>query len=250
MTGTHDPNGSDQGRARDAGDERGPRRARGPFGPLEMLDDVQRQAFEAAMRVAGELTALSGDLAGSTWFTDPFTRAAGNGSNGSDGNGSAAGDGDAGTRSAPRVDVGKLRGDVVRAAETFSELMRAMLDVGFDAMDELARRPTPRPSAAAPAGGLAQLHCTVHNDHRDSVRGARPRVGEMVSDNGVALEAAITIRPDTLDLEPHERATLEIDVAIPSHARPGRYHGLLLVAGLTEVASAITVEVADGTAVS
>lgn len=214
-----------------AGDGRG--RARGPFGPLEMLDDVQRQAFEAAMRVAGELSALTGDLSGAAWFSDAFAR--GTQDNGGGETGEAK----------PRVDVGKLRGDVVRAAETFSELMRALLDVGFDAMDELARRPSPRPSSSSPPGGVAQLHCTVHNDRRESVRSVRPHVGELVSDHGALLKATVDIQPPRLELEPHERATLQIDVAIPSDADRGRYHGLLLVAGLPNAAYPITVEVSD-----
>ena len=39
--------------------------------------------------------------------------------------------------------------------------------------------------------------------------------------------------------------TLQIDVAIPIDAERGRYHGLLLVAGLPNAAYPITVEVAD-----
>jgi hypothetical protein len=35
------------------------------------------------------------------------------------------------------------------------------------------------------------------------------------------------------------------DVAVPADAQPGRYHGLLLVAGLPDVAHAITVDVTD-----
>ncbi len=51
-------------------------RSRGPFGPLEMLDEVQRQAFDAAMRVASELSALTGDLANASWLGDAFGGAA------------------------------------------------------------------------------------------------------------------------------------------------------------------------------
>jgi hypothetical protein len=209
-------------------------RARGSLGPLQALDDVQRQAFEAAMRVAGELTALSGDLAGAAWLGDTFAR------------GSRDGNGDATASDNPVVDVGRLRGDVVRAAETFSELMRAMLDVGFDAMDELARRPAPRPSASVTPGHLAQLRCTVRNDQRAPVRRVRPHVPQLASDAGTVLAATVSVRPNELDLEAHERATVEVDVAIPGDAQPARYHGLLLVAGLADMACAITVEVVDG----
>nr|MBA2625384.1 hypothetical protein [Acidimicrobiia bacterium] len=125
------------------------RRRRGPFDPLEMLDDVQRQAFQAAMRVAGELTAM-GDLPGARWFGAPSGSRSQNGP-------TAAGD------AGPPVDVGRLRGDVVRAAEMFSELMRALLDAGFDAMDELARRPPARPSASVAPGVVAELRCAIHN---------------------------------------------------------------------------------------
>lgn len=208
-------------------------RARGSLGPLQALDDVQRQAFEAAMRVAGELTALGGDLAGAAWFGDTFAR-------------SREGDGNVAAGDNPVVDIGRLRGDVVRAAETFSELMRALLDVGFDAMDELARRPAPRPSASSTPGHLAQLRCTVRNDQRAPVARVRPHVPQLASDGGTVLTATVSVRPKELDLQPHERTIVEVDVAIPADAGPGRYHGLLLVAGLADAACAITVEVVDG----
>jgi len=207
-------------------------RARGPFGPLEMLDEVQRQAFEAAMRVAGELTALSGDLASAPWFGDAFSRGSANG----------------GSTSAPDgrrpIDVGRVRADATRAAETFSELMRALLDVGFDAIDELARRPASRPTASSVPGGVARLHCTVHNERGEAAQGVRPHVPQLVSDGGGVLAGVVTVRPDRLDVEPHERVTLEVEVATPSDAAPGRYHGLLLVAGLPELACAVTIDVA------
>ncbi len=203
-------------------------RRRGPFGPLESLDQVQRQAFEAAMRVAGELSALGGDLPGASWFADT-ARSGGRG---------------AGADGGRPVDVGRLRGDVVRAADTFSELLRALLDAGFDAMDELARRPPSRPATCVSPGEVAALRCTVHNGDREPARAVRPHVRQLVSDGGELLDAAVTVRPESLDLEPYERADLAVEVAVPGDAAPGRYHGLLLVAGLRDVASAITVDVA------
>ena len=210
----------------------GDERRRGPFGPLEALDEVQRTAFEAAMRVAGELTALGGDLPGASWFTDLA------GSTGATGRGQ-------GTNGERPVDVGRLRGDVVRAAETFSELLRALLDTGFDAMEELARRPPARPVAGLAPGEVGVLRCSVHNSDREPARGVRPHLGQLVSSGGDVLDAAVTVRPGTLDLEPYERADLAVEVAVPGDASPGRYHGLLLVTGLRDVASALTVDVAD-----
>jgi hypothetical protein len=214
----------------DTGD--GHHRARGPFGPLETLDDAQRQAFDAAMRVAGELTTLGGDLAGGAWFGAAPTSAPSNGA--------APADDDP-----RRVDVGKLRSDVIRAAETFSELMRALLDVGFDAMNEIARRPARRPSATALPGGVARVSCAVHNDKREPIRQLHARLQQLVSGDGTALHADFTVSPEELDLEPYERSDVEIAIEIPGDTRPGRYHGLVLVAGLPDVAHAITVEVTD-----
>jgi hypothetical protein len=209
------------------------RSRRGPFGPLEALDEAQRQAFEAAMRIAGELTALGGDLPGASWFGR---------AGGADGHGPGSTPG-----SSRPLDVGRLRSDVVRAAETFSELLRALLDAGFDAMDEVARRPAARPAASVAPGATARLHCTVHNGDREPARGVRPHVRQLVSDGGDLLAATVTIRPESLDLEPYERVDLVVEVAVPAGAAPGRYHGLLLVAGLPDVASALAVDVADGT---
>ena len=213
---------------RDAGESR----ARGPFGPLEMLDEVQRQALDAAMRVAGELGALGGQMGDGAWFGNAFARASGKASGAHD------------QSTAPPFDVGRLRGDVVRAAETFSELMRSMLDVGFDAMDELARRPAPRPSARASAGEVARVECVVRNDQGAAAIG-RPRLLALTSGTGIALDETVTIHPEVLSLEAHERATIELEVRVPSRAMPGRYHGLLLVAGLADVATAVTVEVGE-----
>ena len=177
-------------------------RRRGPFGPLESLDEVQRRAFEAAMRVAGELSALGGDLPGASWFADLAGSA-------------GAGGRSAGTDGARPVDVGRLRGDVVRAADTFSELLRALLDAGFDAMDELARRPPARPAASVAPGEVAALRCTVQNSDREPARAVRPHVRQLVSDGGDLLDAAVTVRPESLDLEPYERADLAVEVAVP-----------------------------------
>ncbi len=121
--------------------------------------------------------------------------------------------------------------------------MRALLDVGFDAMDELARQPAPRPTARNASGGVTRLRVTVRNPHRDPVSGVRPRVAQLASDLGVVLDATVTVRPELLDFQPHESAVVEIDVTLPPAAEPGRYHGLLLLAGLPDVACAISVDV-------
>ncbi len=216
------------GRADAAGTD-GRRRNRGPFGPLEMLDDVQRQAVEAAMRVASELTALGGDLADPS----PLVGQAGTGSGGDTNRGSDR----------PPIDVGRLRSDVGRTAETFSELMRALLDVGFDAIDELARRPERRPEATAAPEATAHLQCAIRNSGRDTVCRARPHVSQLVSENGTVLLASVAAHPDELDLDPHERVLIDLDFVISAEAHPGRYHGLLLVTGLTDAAYPITLEV-------
>ena len=184
------------------------------------------------MRVAGELTALTGDLSGAAWFSDAFAPV-------------------------------RRRTEVVRPAEpsrgSTSGSCAAMWcerprhspsscgrcsTSGSTRWTSWRAAPRPRPSSSSPPAGLAQLHCTVHNDRRDAVRGVRPHVGELVSDDGGLLAATVDIQPARLDLEPHERATLQIDVAIPIDAERGRYHGLLLVAGLPNAAYPITVEVA------
>jgi hypothetical protein len=209
-------------------------RTRGPFAPLETLDDAQRQALDAAMRVAAELTALGGDLAGGSWLGNTSGRAGDNGQ----------GDMDDGTR---RVDVGRIRSDVMRAAQTFAELMRALLDVGFDAIDEIARRPTTRPSASAAPGEVARLSCPVHNSTADAWHGLRARLQPLVSGDGTTLRSRCAAEPEQFDLEPYERTVVEIVVHVPRGAKPGRYHGLLLVAGLPDVAHAVTIDVAGPT---
>ena len=91
----------------------GPRRSRGAFAPLELLDDVQREALDAAMRIAAEMAAM-GDATGvRAWFDRDEPGA----------------DGAAADSAAARVDIGRLRRDVTRAADTFSDLVQAILDV-------------------------------------------------------------------------------------------------------------------------
>jgi hypothetical protein len=202
-------------------------RGRGPFGPLERLDEVQRQAVDAPMRVAAQFAGSAGDLADASWL----------------------GGSDEGPRSvrdpAARVDVGRMRGDVARAAETFIELMRSVMEVGFDALDELARRPAPDPTASAAPGEIARVSCAVRNDRGEPLRGARPLVHGMVSGLGELLDAVVTPTPALLDLDGHERATVDVEVHVSPIASPGHYHGLLLVSGLPDVAIPIRFVVVD-----
>ena len=207
--------------------DNGTHRPRGPFGPLEMLDEVQRQAFEAAMRVTSELTSLSGGLAEVAWLRDI-------GGNGSPGR--------AVLEDRPPMDVGRLRSDVAKAAETFADLLRAVLDVGFDAVDELAHRPLGRPVGATEPGGSATITCTVRNGP-DAASGLRAHVPQLASVDGVVLEAPVAIDPERFDLQPHERIEVTMTVPVSPDAGPGRYHGLLLVSGLPDSAQAITVQV-------
>lgn len=196
---------------------------------MERLDDVQRQAIEAAMRVASQVTGLGSSLADGGWLGD-----------------SQGEDADRSVRDpSARPDVGRMRGDVARAAETFSELVRTMLDVGFDALDELARRPAPQPSGSVAPGSITTIECTVRNDRSDAVPRARPLVHGLVSGIGELLDAVVTISPAEFDLAAHERAALRVEVHVSPVAEPGHYHGLVLVSGLPDVAVPIRVVVVD-----
>lgn len=207
--------------------EEGGRRDRGPFGPLEALDEVQRQAFEAALRVTAELSALSGGLAEAAWLPRP--------EGGPRGRGHDLG---------PPLDVGRLRSDVAKATDTFADLLRALLDVGFDAVDELARRGGTHPTGRAGPGSVALLTCTVRNG-ADERHDLRPHVPQLANSSGRVLQADIEIVPPALELAPHQRATIEVRVAVPPDAEAGTYHGLLLVGGLPDAVHPVTVEVAD-----
>src|SRR6476646_9495229 len=138
-----------------------------------------------------------------------------------------------------------MRRDVARAAETFVELMRSVMDVGFDALDELARRPAPHPAGTAPPGSITHVECTVRNDRSEPVKDARPLVHGLVSGIGEHLDAVVTVTPAVLDLDAHERAELTIEVHVSPVAEPGRYHGLVLVSGVPDVAVPVSVTVAD-----
>jgi hypothetical protein len=195
---------------------------------MERLDDVQREAIDAAMRVASQFSGMSGGLGETGWFTGP------------------SGDADSSVRDATaRVDVGRMRGDVARAAETFVELMRSVMDVGFDALDELARRPAPHPSGTVAPGSITRVECTVRNDRSERVRDARPLVHGLVSGIGDLLDAVVTVTPAVLDLDAHERVTLTIEVHVSPVANPGQYHGLVLVSGVPDLAVPVSVTVAD-----
>jgi hypothetical protein len=190
-----------------------------------MLDEVQRQALEAALRITAELSSLSGGLADAAWLREATGRG-----------------GAVGPEDPPPIDVGRLRTDVARAADTFADLLRAVLDVGFDAMDELARRPGARVSSAAPPEGTATVTCAVRNGP-DAANGLRAHVPQLASVDGDVLEAPVSVVPERFDLQPHERIELRATVELPADATPGRYHGLLLVSGLPDAAHPITFEV-------
>lgn len=195
-------------------------RSGGPFDALGALDDVQRQALDAAMRIANGLGELGGRFGDAPW-TRP---------------------GESGGDAAPTMDVGRLRGDVMRAAETFAEMVRATLDVGFDALDELARRPASPPVNRAAPGAAIALVVTVRNEG-EPLRGGRPLVPALLASDGTPLDAVVTTRPEALGLEPYERAGVTVDVHVSPTAAPGLYHGLLLVSGLAGVAERIDLEV-------
>jgi hypothetical protein len=206
--------------------DEGAARPRGPFGPLEMLDEVQRQALEAALRITSELGSLGGGLADASWLRD-FTGGRRDGTSPED---------------PTPIDVGRLRSDVARAADTFADLLRAVLDVGFDAVDELARRPGHRPVGSSRPGERAGVVCSVRNG-TDLAGGLRAHVSQLASVDGVVLDAVVTVTPERFDLQPHERVELAVSVELPPDAPPGRYHGLLLVSGLPDAAHPVTVEV-------
>lgn len=201
-------------------------RPKGPFAPMEMLDEVQRQALEAALRITSELGSLGGGLADAAWLRD-FTGARG----------------DVGPEDPAPIDVGRLRSDVARAADTFADLLRAVLDVGFDAVDELARRPAHRPVGTSRPGERAGVVCSVRNG-TEIASGLRAHVPQLASVDGVVLGAPVTVTPERFDLQPHEKVELSVTMELPADAPPGRYHGLLLVSGLPDAAHAVTIEVA------
>jgi hypothetical protein len=202
-------------------------RPKGPFAPLEMLDEVQRQALDAALRITAELGSLTGGLADASWLRDATGRSH-----------------DGAPEDTPPVDVGRLRADVARAADTFSDLLRAVLDVGFDAMDELARRPGTSASGAADPGTTAAVTCAVRNGV-DATAGLRAHVPQLASVDGVVLQAPVHVEPERFDLQAHERIELRVSVDLPADAVAGRYHGLVLVSGLPDAAHPITFLVTD-----
>jgi hypothetical protein len=200
----------------------GPRRSRGVFAPLELLDDVQRDALDAAMRIAAEVASMSDASGARAWFDREEEP----------------------DRGPARVDVGRLRRDVTRAADTFSDLVQALLDVGFDALEEMARRSPPRGVTRVEPGATAVLRSVLHHDGGPTAS-VRPRLDRLVTSDGVDLAGATHLSPEVLGLAPGEQATIEITVEVTSGAAPGRYHGLLLAEGLPDFAHAVTVEVAS-----
>jgi hypothetical protein len=193
---------------------------------MERLDEVQQQAIDAAMRVAAQLGGAGASLADLTWLGD---RDAGGGPR----------------EPGARPDVGRMRGDVARAAETFVELLRSMMDVGFDALEELARRSPPQPTGRAAPGEITRIECSLRNDRGEPVRAARPLVHGLVSGLGELLDAVVTVAPDELVLDGHERAPVTVEVHVSPIATPGHYHGLLLVSGLPDTAIPIQLVVVD-----
>jgi hypothetical protein len=208
----------------------GPRRSRGAFAPLELLDDVQREALDAAMRIAAEMAAM-GDATGvRAWFDRAEPGA----------DGAAADSGSA------RIDIGRLRRDVTRAADTFSDLVQAILDVGFDALEEMARRNPPRGATRVAPGAVAELSCVLHQDG-DAPASVRPRLDRLVQSDGTELVGTTEVAPEVLGLAPGERATITFTVHVGPDAAAGRYHGLVLAEGIPDFAHPVTIDVEAAT---
>ena len=203
------------------------RGAPGPFGPLEMLDDVQRQAFEAAMRVAGELTALSGDLGERAVVrtTPSATRTSAT---------------EAGARAARRA-AGRRRDAARRRRASGRDLLGAHARAARRRLRRDGRAGAPT-RAATPTGrsrrvGLGRLR--LHRAQRPAGSPSGPcvrSVHELVSDDGEPLAAAVDHRrrrarpraarardgPDRGHVSPDRRRARPLPRAAPRRRAPRR----------------------------
>lgn len=149
-------------------------RSRGPFGPLEHLDEVQREIVDAALRVTAELTSLTGDVAGATSAAPQTPR--------------------------PPVDVGSIRTTVSRSMDLFVDVMHGLLDSGLDAIEQYQAGQDVRIDAApGEVVGLADVARLAQLDEV-LVTPLSSRDGRMLTTEPVSgPDAMIEIPSDTAD---------------------------------------------------
>ena len=138
-----------------------------------------------------------------------------------------------------------------QAGELIEQLVSSALSAGLPRAgnpstvpNELTgHAPVVRPDGPVKAGGLASLPLTVTNT------GAAPAdvsfySSDLVSDSGFGIPAwKVTFSPRTLSLSPHERQTVQVEVAVPGQAAPGEYAGLIRAAGLEGLRAVLAIPV-------
>ena len=127
-----------------------------------------------------------------------------------------------------------------RAVDTALDAVGDAFDLCSDLVEAAARRATGAPGelglciTCAP-GDVGTATCWLHNTTSSMAGTLRPHVGELRSQRGAALAAALAVAPErVVDLAAGTSASFTVTVTVATSAAPGRYFGLVFVDGLDD----------------
>jgi len=146
---------------------------------------------------------------------------------------------------ASRVRLTQVRSEVARTLDLYGDLLARAFDTYAD-LAQAALQPDTDPAPdtplalAAAAGAEARVSVWLHNLSGAAVTGVELFMTDLTAASGRRLRAArATFAPARLDLDPGVSAAVELRVAVPATAAPGRYHGHVLAAALPASALAV-----------
>jgi|EndMetStandDraft_8_1072994.scaffolds.fasta_scaffold276136_2 hypothetical protein len=166
----------------------------------------------------------------------------------------AGGNGDGGEQGGPELDalLRRLRADSLRAADLWADLVdgaAAMIGAVASRVpglgDGAAGRDDDVVLGPVAPGGVARRVFWIDNPAAAPIDDVRPHCGPLRCSDGAELPGAVTFDPMALaPLPARSRCGVEVVVAIPADAAPGRYVTMVLVTNLPAVALPLCVAVA------
>lgn len=162
-----------------------------------------------------------------------------------------AGDGAAGGGPEARGrQLRRLQAEADRLIDLSADIVRAVLDTAVGlAADGRAPRPDAVVFGPAPPGSTAITHLWLHLLDGPAAGVATVRSTDLTAHHGGTIPSGrLVFDPPSLEtslLRTSHEIALRVD--IPAEARPGLYHGYVLVTGLPEVALPVRLEVGGAT---
>ena len=144
---------------------------------------------------------------------------------------------------ASRVRLTQVRSAAARTLDLYGELFQRAFDTYAD-LAQAALQPDTDPAPDTPlalvgvGGEEARVSVWLHNLSGAAVTGVELFMTELTAASGGRVGCA-RFTPARVDLDPGQSAAVELCVAVPLAAVPGRYHGHVLSASLLDSALAV-----------